>query len=411
MAEMKDHSATDALNTARFPENQQPSTVNNGMRATEGLLARWKKDIDGSVSSAGTNTITLAAGSALTAYAAGDFFVFKAGGTNTGAATINIDSVGAKTIQKNLVALVAGDIQQNDIVAIYYDGTQFQMISPARTPVLTAGGIAGASVAIATASTRGSVEFATDAETITGSSTSLALTPANLQAMTGSATRDGILELATTAETVTGTDTARAVTPAGLHGALAGLTDTTITAADTVIFADATDSNALKEDTVQGILDLAGGGGKVLQYVQTQVTANATTTGTFPHDDTIPQISEGGEFITLAITPTASDSTLVIEVTAHIVATSSNRIAISAVFVDTTANALSGGCWKSFCPTVEDWVPHTIRIALSAASTSARTYRFRAGANLGGCEMNSDDAGTDFGGNIASYMSITEYAA
>jgi hypothetical protein len=46
-----------------------------------------------------------------------------------------------------------------------------------------------------------------------------------------------------------------------LHGALAGLTDTTITAADTVIFADATDSNALKEDTVQGILDLAGGGG------------------------------------------------------------------------------------------------------------------------------------------------------
>jgi hypothetical protein len=159
-----------------------------------------------------------------------------------------------------------------------------------------------------------------------------------------------------------------------------------------------------------GVLSFAGGG-KILQYVQTQVTANATTSTTIPHDDTIPQISEGGEFITLAITPTASDSTLVIEVTAHIVATSSNRIAISAVFVDTTANALSGGCWKSFCPTVEDWVPHTIRIALSAASTSARTYKFRAGASVGGCEMNSDDAGTDFGGNIASYMSITEYAA
>jgi hypothetical protein len=70
----------------------------------------------------------------------------------------------------------------------------------------------------------------------------------------------GVSELATTAETITGTDTARVITPAGLHGALAGLTDTTITAADTVVFADATDSNALKEDTVQGILDLAGGG-------------------------------------------------------------------------------------------------------------------------------------------------------
>ena len=297
MAEMKDLNVTDASNTARFPENQQPSTVNNGMRATEGLLARWKKDIDGSVSSAGTNTITLAAGSALTAYAAGDFFVFKAGGTNTGAATINIDSVGAKTIQKNLVALVAGDIQQNDIVAIYYDGTQFQMISPARTPVLTAGGIAGASVAIATASTRGSVEFATDAETITGSSTTLALTPANLQAMTGSDSRDGILELATTAETVTGTDTARAITPAGLHGALAGLTDTTIATGDSIVFADTSDSNALKEDTVQGILDLASGGGFTLGTEQATTSGTSWTFGSIPTGTTMIVINfEGCRF-------------------------------------------------------------------------------------------------------------------
>ena len=69
-------------------------------------------------------------------------------------------------------------------------------------------------------------------------------------------TTAGKAELATTAETVTGTDTGRVITPAGLHGALAGLTDTTIVAADSIIFADANDSNALKEDTVQGIIDL-----------------------------------------------------------------------------------------------------------------------------------------------------------
>ena len=74
---------------------------------------------------------------------------------------------------------------------------------------------------------------------------------------TSSTTVVGIVELATDAETVTGTETDRAVTPAGLHAGLAGLADTTITASDTVIFADATDSHALKEDTVQGILDLA----------------------------------------------------------------------------------------------------------------------------------------------------------
>ena len=69
----------------------------------------------------------------------------------------------------------------------------------------------------------------------------------------------GIAELATTAETTTGTDSSRVVTLAGLHGALAGLTDTTIVAGDAIIFSDASDSNALKEDTVQGILDLAPG--------------------------------------------------------------------------------------------------------------------------------------------------------
>ena len=78
---------------------------------------------------------------------------------------------------------------------------------------------------------------------------------------TATTSSEGKVELATTAETVTGTDTARVVTPAGLHGALAGLTDTTVTASDTFVFSDATDSGNLKEDTVQGIIDLVGPGG------------------------------------------------------------------------------------------------------------------------------------------------------
>ena len=74
---------------------------------------------------------------------------------------------------------------------------------------------------------------------------------------TATTTAEGKVELATNAETTTGTDTARAVTPASLHSALAGLTDTTIVAGDAIIFSDANDSGAMKEDTVQGILDLA----------------------------------------------------------------------------------------------------------------------------------------------------------
>lgn len=80
-------------------------------------------------SEAGTNTITAAATPTLTAYAEGQFFSFTPANTITGAATINIDSVGAKDIKKRssggLVALVAGDMVANQLYTVMYDGTQF----------------------------------------------------------------------------------------------------------------------------------------------------------------------------------------------------------------------------------------------------------------------------------------------
>lgn len=78
---------------------------------------------------AGTDTIT-ASLSGLTAYATGMTVRFVAAGTNTGAATVNINSLGAKSITKNgTTALVAGDIQIGAALALTYDGTQFQVQS------------------------------------------------------------------------------------------------------------------------------------------------------------------------------------------------------------------------------------------------------------------------------------------
>jgi len=78
---------------------------------------------------AGTDTITATAPFTLTAYAAGQGFQFVAASTNTGAVTINIDTVGAKSITKaGTVPLGAGDIIAGQVVQIVYDGTQFQMI-------------------------------------------------------------------------------------------------------------------------------------------------------------------------------------------------------------------------------------------------------------------------------------------
>jgi hypothetical protein len=81
---------------------------------------------------AGTNTITGIAALSMSALAAGQTFRFVAAATNTGAVTLNINSIGAKAITKNgTTALTANDILINAIIEVIYDGTQFQILNPA----------------------------------------------------------------------------------------------------------------------------------------------------------------------------------------------------------------------------------------------------------------------------------------
>lgn len=81
----------------------------------------------GSVS--GADTITATAAHSMAAYATGQEFVFVSAGANTGAATLNINAIGAKAITKNgTTALAAGDIPSGAAVKVVYDGTRFQMI-------------------------------------------------------------------------------------------------------------------------------------------------------------------------------------------------------------------------------------------------------------------------------------------
>ena len=79
----------------------------------------------------GTNTIVATMAPAITAYAAGQTFRIKmAAGANTGATTLNLNSVGAKAITKRgTTALAAGDIPASMMFEVAYDGTQFQLIN------------------------------------------------------------------------------------------------------------------------------------------------------------------------------------------------------------------------------------------------------------------------------------------
>jgi hypothetical protein len=84
----------------------------------------------------GTDTLTGSLTPALTAYATGNLFSFVAANTNTGATTINLNSLGAKSITKSgTTALAAGDIVSGQVYLIEYDGTRFQLINPTNVGV------------------------------------------------------------------------------------------------------------------------------------------------------------------------------------------------------------------------------------------------------------------------------------
>ena len=113
---------------------------------------------------AGTDVITATAAVGMAAYATGQRFTFIAAGANTGAATININSIGAKAITKNgATALGAGDIVSGSAVQIFYDGTQFQLASSATSTNLAG----GAANRVVYQSAPGATAFAT-APTVAG---------------------------------------------------------------------------------------------------------------------------------------------------------------------------------------------------------------------------------------------------
>ena len=81
-----------------------------------------------------SNAYEVALTPAPTAYQAGMMLTFKANVANTGAATLNINGLGAKTIKKLVTTdVAANDITLGQMVIVMYDGTNFQYFNPATT--------------------------------------------------------------------------------------------------------------------------------------------------------------------------------------------------------------------------------------------------------------------------------------
>lgn len=154
--------------------------------------------------------------------------------------------------------------------------------------------------------------------------------------------------------------------------------------------------------------------GSVIQVVNTQDGALATTTTIMPgvNDDTIPQITEGGEFMTLAITPSNTNNKLKIEVVfwGNENSNFANGATI-ALFQDTTANALAAG-QMNLVATTDHAHGVTFTHFMVAGTTSAITFRVRAGPDISGTfNFNGGYGGRALGGVLASSITITEIQA
>lgn len=132
--------ANDAARAAAVPDFDGQEGVQldtNAQYVSYGLSAgNWQLPSNTQVQSdtyavaTGTDTYAITLTPALLAYAAGNSFKVLFTNANTGAATINVNALGAKSITKNNnVALVANDIIAGKIYNLTYDGTDFQIES------------------------------------------------------------------------------------------------------------------------------------------------------------------------------------------------------------------------------------------------------------------------------------------
>lgn len=150
-----------------------------------------------------------------------------------------------------------------------------------------------------------------------------------------------------------------------------------------------------------------GGGGKVAQMVVAKTGTPTTTTVIIPFDNTIPQNTEGAEFITATITPTNASSKLIIEFSAWISASGVNA-PIFAFFKDSDANAIYTTITRAEVADVTLSV--SFRFVVDAGSTSAATYKLRFGPAVAGtiCILRSNSTAAYFSTSDEATFTITE---
>lgn len=185
-------------------------------------------------------------------------------------------------------------------------------------------------------------------------------------------------------------------------------------ATDKILGRDTTGTGAIEELGLGAGLAIAGGNltvsGRVAQVVSTVTGAVATGTTQIPFDDSIPQNTEGDEYMTRTITPTNAASKLVIDIVIHLASSVAGSNDISAaLFKDAGAGAIASAAGRTVAPATV--VALRFQHVIVAGGTAEQTFKVRGGcAASGTTTFNGVSGGRLHGGVLASSIVITEYA-
>lgn len=154
-------------------------------------------------------------------------------------------------------------------------------------------------------------------------------------------------------------------------------------------------------------------GGTLAQApVVSETGAVATGTGVFPAlADTALQNTGGDQYLSATITPKNASSTLIIEVVAFFSSSVASVLLEYGLFQDTTASALACGAAPIGLGSTGFIQFVVLRHVMTAGTTSATTFKFRAGQLTGSSAtitFNGVAAARKFAGTMASSIKITE---
>lgn len=388
------------------------------------------------------NNYILTPSPAIVSYEEGLTYLVKINATNTGASQVNVSGLGNVDIVKLVdTNLSGGELVEDTIYRIVYDGSNFQIIGTTTYGFKNANITSAATVNLANIT--GTYAHITGTTTISSFGTVPAgqlryLTFDDALDLTYNATSmilPGGIDITTTAGDSAifvseGAGNWRCISYLTASGGSIGITDIEHGGTNADNAADARTNLGLGTAAIYNVGTAAGNivqldgsaklpavdGSQLTNIYQAHIVTLTSTTEDSTAlqilmDNSIPQNTEGKEYFSQAFTPISASSTLIIDVAIQGVrADTAENIFVGALFVDSTANAIAACGIVTSVSTSAYLSPYSLRFITTSGSTSARTYKFRFGVGTGGGTVYIFDPTTGtLGRIIQNSMTITEY--